>query len=164
MNDPKNPHPAAWDRGVDGGLYRLLTWLSPGFPIGAFSFSHALEAAVESGVICERASLENWIRAIVVRGSGRIDGDILCGAHRAAVAGDIEALVLANRSGIAFRATAEMAIETAAQGTAFLDTCRSAWREPLLERWAAMIDGEPVCYAAAVGAATARAGSLWNGH
>ena len=49
-------------------------------------------------------------------------------------------------------------LETTAQGAAFLDTCRAAWPEPFLDRWAEALDGASVCYAAVVGAAIARAG------
>jgi urease accessory protein len=167
----------------DAGLYRLLAWLSPGFPIGAFSYSHGLEAAAESGAVHDRFSLQSWIGAVVAQGSGRIDADILCCAHRAAMADDIEALCAVNRRGLAYRATAELALETAAQGAAFLAACRTAWPEPFLDRWAASTSDRPhsnpppparegsegaaaprprmcdgVCHPAAVGAAMARAG------
>jgi urease accessory protein len=138
------------------GLYRLLAWLSPGFPIGSFSYSHGLEAAAESGRVHDCASLRGWIGTVVARGSGRVDADILRDAHRAATAGDIEALCAANRRGLAYRATAELALETTAQGAAFLATCRAAWPEPFLDCWAINLDA--VCHPAAVGAATARAG------
>jgi urease accessory protein len=147
------------ESGCSAGLYRLLAWLSPGFPTGAFAFSHGLEAAAASGAVRDRASLQRWIGMIVSSGSGRIDADILRDAHCAAMGDDIEALISANRRGLAFRATAEIALETTAQGTAFLDTCRAAWAEPFLDRWAKALDGGPVCYAAAVGVATARAGT-----
>jgi urease accessory protein len=137
------------------GLYRVLAWLSPGFPTGAFSYSHGLEATVESGRVHDRASLQTWIGTVVMRGSGRIDADILRDAHRAACSDDIDALDDANRRGLAYRATAELALESTAQGAAFLGTCRAAWPEPFLERWAAALDA--VCLPAAVGAATARA-------
>jgi urease accessory protein UreF len=114
----------------------LLAWLSPGFPIGAFSYSHGLEAAVASGAVHDRASLEAWTAAVVVHGSGRMDADILCAAHRAGRAGDPVALTEANRRGIAFRATAELALEAGQQGEAFLATCRAAWPEPFIEGWA----------------------------
>jgi urease accessory protein len=148
MNDPADP----------SGICRLLAWLSPAFPVGSFAFSHALEAAAESGSVADRASLQNWVSAVIVCGSGRIDSDILREAYRAAVVDDVEALLFANRRGLAFRATAEMAIETTAQGAAFLDTCRAAWPEPFLDRWTEALDGTSVCYVAAFGAATARAG------
>ena len=148
MNDPADP----------SGICRLLAWLSPAFPVGSFAFSHALEAAAEGGSVADRASLQNWVSTVIVCGSGRIDSDILRDAYRAAVVDDVEALLFANRRGLAFRATAEMAIETTSQGAAFLDTCRAAWPEPFLDRWAKALDGVSVCYAAALGAAIARAG------
>ena len=43
-------------------LYRLLAWLSPAYPIGAFSYSHGVETAVEEGFIRDRASLVAWLR------------------------------------------------------------------------------------------------------
>jgi urease accessory protein len=159
-NNPKSPSPALRERDFISGLYRLLAWLSPGFPIGAFSFSHGLEAAATTGGIHDRASLQHWIGAVVASGSGRIDADILRDAYRAAATEDIEALFVANRRGLAFRATAETALETAVQGEAFLRTCHAAWPDVLLNRWAASVSGgsQAVCYPAAVGATTARAG------
>src|SRR5260370_28806674 len=90
-----------------------------------------------------------------MHGSGRIDADILCQAYRAAAAGDIAALDSANRCGAAFRATAELALESAQQGAAFLATCRAAWPEAFLVGWE---PGEGVCHAAIFGAVAARAG------
>src|SRR5665213_3687713 len=34
-------------------LYRLMTWLSPAFPVGAFSYSSGIEWAVEAGDIVD---------------------------------------------------------------------------------------------------------------
>jgi urease accessory protein len=137
-----------------------LAWLSPGFPIGSFAFSHGLEAAAASGAVRDRNSLQLWISAIVASGGGRIDADILHNAHRASSAGDIRALMDANRRGVAFRATTETRLETTAQGEAFLATCRAAWPNPFLDRWTERLSesGGVACYAAAVGAATAQAG------
>jgi urease accessory protein len=160
MNDPKNPVPAPLERGSNSGLYRLLAWLSPGFPIGSFAFSHGLEAAAASGAVRDRDSLQLWLGAILASGGGRVDADIRRDAHRASSAGDIRALMNANRRGAAFRGTAETRFETTAQGDAFLAACRAAWPNPILDCWAERISerGEAVCYAAAVGAATAQAG------
>ena len=158
-DDVTSTSPALRERCFDARLYRLLTWFSPGFPIGAFSYSHGLETAAASGGVHDRETLRRWIAAILTHGAGRMDADTLRDAHRAASAHDLEALTDANRRGLAFRATSEMALETRAQGEAFLSTCRAAWPEPFLDHWAAMLGaaGERVCHAAAVGAATARA-------
>jgi urease accessory protein len=68
---------------TEGGLYRLLAWLSPSFPVGAFSYSHGIEAAVEAGRVRDRAGLESWVGAILRHGTGRIDADLLRDAWRA---------------------------------------------------------------------------------
>jgi urease accessory protein len=145
-------------RGFDAALYRLLAWFSPMFPIGAFSYSHGLEAAAARDKVHDCDSLQCSIAAVLAYGTGRIDADILRDAHRAALAADLEALETANRRGLAFRATAEMALETAAQGAAFLAACRAAWSDPRFDARAAILDDGPVCCAAAVGGATAWAG------
>jgi urease accessory protein len=144
----------------DVRLYRVLTWLSPGFPIGAYSYSHGLETVADHGTVHDRETLQPWIAAVVALGAGRMDADTLRDGHRAASAQDLDALASANRRGLAFRATAEMALETTAQGEAFLATCRAAWPDPFLDRWAVMLKeaGDAVCHAAAVGAVTACAG------
>ena len=38
-------------------LYRLMAWMSPSYPVGAFSYSHGLEWAVEAGDVTSAASL-----------------------------------------------------------------------------------------------------------
>jgi urease accessory protein len=153
---------------ADAALYRLLAWLSPAFPVGAFSYSHGLEAAAEAGWLPDRAALQGWIAAIVAHGSGRVDADVLRDAHRAAAAGDRAALARANRRGLAYRATAELALESSAQGAAFLATCDAAWMPAQRNSLAVGGEGErPVpkalasagyCHAAAFGDAAARAG------
>jgi urease accessory protein len=157
MTMTSSPSPAMRERGFDGGLYRLLTWLSPGFPIGAFSYSHGLEAAAEQSAVHDRETLQRWVAAVVALGAGRMDADTLRDAHRAASARELDALAFINRRGLAFRVTSEMALETTAQGEAFLATCRAAWPDRFLDRWNAMLAqaGEAVCHAAAVGAVTA---------
>src|SRR5437763_12400769 len=134
MSSSTEPRADSKDRRA--ALYRLLAWLSPSFPTGAFSYSHGLEAAAASGAVHDRTSLDTWVLAVVKHGSGRIDADILRNAYRAALAGDESALDAANRHGIAYRATAELALESAQQGNAFLRTCLAAWPEPFLSNWA----------------------------
>ena len=56
----------------DPALYRLMTWLSPGFPVGSYTYSHGIEYAVEVGLIGDRESLSQWIAEIVLRGSGLV--------------------------------------------------------------------------------------------
>jgi urease accessory protein len=44
----------------NAGLYRLMAWLSPAYPVGAFSYSHGIEWLVESGAIHDKDSLALW--------------------------------------------------------------------------------------------------------
>jgi len=139
------------------GLYRLLSWASPGFPIGAFSYSHGLEAAAAAGAVHDRATLERWIAASVGNGSGRIDADIARDAWRAAGAGDGAALAKANRRGMAYRATAELALESRQQGAAFVAAHEAAWASRRGDPVLLADEEEAICHAAAFGAAAARA-------
>ena len=57
-------------RGVSAhALTRLLAWLSPSFPVGGFSYSHGIEAAVEQGLVRDRASLIVWLDGILRHGA-----------------------------------------------------------------------------------------------
>ncbi|MFP6736057.1 MAG: urease accessory protein UreF, partial [Rhodospirillales bacterium] len=38
---------------TDEALYRLMAWLSPGFPVGAYAYSHGLEFSVEDGRVSD---------------------------------------------------------------------------------------------------------------
>src|SRR6202021_4061474 len=49
--------PADMSETEAASLYRLMTWLSPSFPVGAFSYSSGLEWAVEAGDIPDPAPL-----------------------------------------------------------------------------------------------------------
>src|SRR5437016_14554307 len=62
-------------------LYRLMTWLSPSFPVGAFSYSSGIEWAVESGDIADAASLHDWLAAMLAQGPGFCDCVFLSHAH-----------------------------------------------------------------------------------
>lgn len=146
--------------GVDtdgAALLRLLTWLSPSFPVGAFSYSHGTEYAVEAGLVHDRASLTDWVATIVARGAGRIDAALFRRAHRAVATGDAADLAETLARADALRGTAELARESAAQGEAFLGTARTVWPEPRLDALAALAaaDRRPVAYAVAVAAVAA---------
>ena len=131
-------------------LYRLMTWLSPGFPVGAFSYSSGIEWAVESGDIAEACSLYDWLSAMLVDGSGYCDGVFLAHAHRAASASDDDALRATAELAAAFVPSRERQLETTAQGRAFLDIARAAWNCERLDQIIACC-GSSVAYPVAVG-------------
>jgi hypothetical protein len=69
-------------------LFRLMAWLSPAFPVGAFSYSSGIEWAVEAGDIADAPSLQRWLEVVITEGGGFCDAAIFSNAHRAVSADD----------------------------------------------------------------------------
>lgn len=136
------------------GLLRLSAWLSPAYPVGAYSFSHGLEAAGEAGLLETPEELRAWLERLLLDGAGVSDGAFLMHAHTATADGDDTALREVHELALAFQPSAELALETQAQGRAFLRQTRAAWPCTALDRLAGMTQG-PVAYPVAVGAAAA---------
>ena len=142
---------------TDEALYRLMAWLSPGFPVGAYAYSHGLEFAVEDGRVTDEQSLCTWIQGILSLGSGAIDGALFAAAWRAS---DDAALLEIAELADCYRATAEMALESGAQGDAFLATVADTWTSADFAHHADILRkiGRPTAYAVAVGVAAADVG------
>ena len=119
---------------TEATLYRLLAWLSPAYPIGAYSYSHGLEFAVECGLVSDAESLTSWIDTVLRRGAGQVDGALLAAAWRAADCGNDAALQAITERAAAWRGSAELALESDAQGAAFLAATRAAWPSTMLDR------------------------------
>jgi urease accessory protein len=142
-------------QGLDAGsLLRLTAWLSPTYPVGAYSFSHGLEAAGEAGLLETPAALQAWLERLLLDGAGVSDGAFLAHAHAAAGEADDDALQAVHELALAFQPSAELALESQAQGRAFLRQTRAAWPCADLDRLAGMTGGH-VAYPVAVGAAAA---------
>jgi urease accessory protein len=115
-------------------LFRLMAWLSPAYPIGAFSYSSGIEWAVEAGDIKNAETLRRWLAGMIGAGSGFCDAVLFVHAHRAVAANDDAALRAAAELAAALVTSKERLLETAAQGRAFLEATRAAWPCPALER------------------------------
>jgi urease accessory protein len=135
-------------------LYRLMTWLSPSFPVGAFSYSSGIEWAVEAGDIADAASLHDWLAAMLTDGSGFCDGVFLSWAYRAVKQRDGAMLRDIAELAAAFVPSRERQLETTAQGRAFIDIARAAWNCEGLEQAIADCEGA-IVYPVAVGVVSA---------
>lgn len=135
-------------------LYRLMTWLSPAFPVGAFSYSSGIEWAVESGDIADADSLSHWLCALLAEGSGFCDAVFLAQAHRATLSRDYAQLRDIAELAAAFVPSRERHLETSAQGRAFIEIARAAWNNDLLEQTLAACEISMV-YPIAVGVVSA---------
>ncbi|QDY68971.1 urease accessory protein UreF [Qingshengfaniella alkalisoli] len=96
-------------------LLTLTQWLSPGFPIGSFAYSHGLDWQVDAGAVSDAEDLRSWLRSTLRNGAAFNDGVILAMAHR----GDCEVAELISTAR-ALAASKERLTETLDQGRAFL--------------------------------------------
>lgn len=115
------------------GLYRLTAWLSPGFPVGGYTYSHGLEYAVEAGLVHDGPSLLVWVEAILRHGAGIVDAGLLRATWQAARSGDDFALADVALRACAWRASAETAAESLDQGRAFVIALAAGWPDPRRE-------------------------------
>jgi urease accessory protein len=123
-------------------LYRLLAWLSPAYPIGAFSYSHGVETAVEEGFIRDRTTLVAWLESVLLQGTAVVDGALFAAAWRAADAEDWAGFDTITERAAAWRGTSEMALESRQQGGSFLSITRTAWPHPALDAAHERLSGE----------------------
>jgi urease accessory protein len=130
-------------------LQKLLTWLSPAFPVGAFAWSAGLESAIAERTISDSASMRNWIEGALAHGGIRTDAIILAHAFLApdaATLSDLAHLYLALTPAL------ERQSETLTTGEAFAIAAR-AWPSDVYARLP-----QPCPYPVAVGAIAAAHG------
>src|SRR5436305_153903 len=148
------------DRATDAGdlngsaFYRLMAWLSPSYPVGAFSYSSGIEWAVEAGDIKDADTLRRWLAVVIGEGGGFCDAVFFAQAHRSLADADDRSLRAVAELAAAFAPSKERHLETTAQGAAFIEATRAAWSCPALDRLAAAWTG-PLAYPVAVGVAAA---------
>jgi urease accessory protein len=131
-------------------LLRLLTWLSPAFPVGGFAYSAGLEAAVREGHVNDAAELGEWLESAINRGQFHNDAVLLAEAWNAY--GDAGRLTEVADLARALAGSAERYLEATAQGDAFLEAARP-WSPD-----AAGAVAQDTPYAVAVGAVAAANG------
>ena len=114
-------------------LQRLLAWLSPSFPVGAYTYSHGLEWAIEDGTVADAGDLLAWLGEVLVHGGGRNDAVLFAHAWRAAADDDQGRLRDVADLAAALQPSKERHLETTAQGSAFLRAVLAAWPNERLE-------------------------------
>jgi urease accessory protein len=120
----------------------LAAWFSPAYPVGAYSYSHGLEWAVEAGEVADGAGLAAWTADLVEFGAGRSDAILLARAMEAEDPAPLAELAEA------LAPSSERQLETMAQGAAFARTTTAAWGVAV----------PPMPYPVAVGHAARRLG------
>ena len=92
-------------------LARLLQLASPALPVGAYSYSQGLEAAIEAGIVNDAGSAERWIADVLQFSLAGMEAPLV---HRMiAEPADVTRL---NAMFLASRETAELRAETLQMG------------------------------------------------
>ncbi len=131
-----------------------MAWLSPAYPVGAFSYSGGIEWAVEAGDINNAETLRAWLEVTLSDGGGFPDAVFFLHAYCAVAANDDTALRTVAELAAAFVPSKERFLETTAQGRAFIEVTGAAWPCPALTHFAD-IWNRPVALPIAVGVACA---------
>jgi urease accessory protein len=127
-------------------LLRLMTWLSPAFPVGAFSYSHGLEWTVRSGEVTSSGHVFEWVADVIAQGSGWNDALLLATSWRAAATDDQDELAAISELAEAMSPSVERHMETMLLGEAFARSASPWLDEPLA----------PAAYPVAIGIVGAR--------
>ncbi|MGE5640501.1 MAG: urease accessory protein UreF [Clostridia bacterium] len=85
---------------------RLLQLASPTLPVGAYSYSQGLEAAVEAGIVRDAASARQWIEDVLMLSVARMEAPLFLNCFEEAQ----------NEKFLASRETAELRAETVQMG------------------------------------------------
>lgn len=115
-------------------LFRLMTWFSPSFPVGAFSYSSGIEWAVEAGDVTDAKTLQDWLSCMLSDGAGFCDAVFLAHAYRNSLEGAQPALSDVAELAAAFVPSRERHLETMSQGRAFIEIARQTWPCAALDR------------------------------
>ena len=141
------------------GVMRLLQIGDSAFPVGAFSFSNGLEAAVQHNVVRDAETLAQFVRTATEQ-SAACDGIALLAAHRAARAGDWTGVIRADRALFCRKLNEEMRTMTVRMGRKLGEVASHVADLPFVAEWLEAIRrGEtPGTYPATLGVVTAGLG------
>jgi urease accessory protein len=115
-------------------MMRVLQFGDSLLPIGSFSFSNALESAVQEGTVRDTTTLGEFVTA-AARRAATSDGIALLEAHRAACKRDIGRIVEADRAVFERKLGEETRTMTIRMGRKLAEVSTAAVTAPLLGLW-----------------------------
>jgi urease accessory protein len=115
-------------------MMRVLQFGDSLLPIGSFSFSNALESAVQEGVVRDAATLGEFVLTSAHR-TATSDGIALLDAHRAARERDIKRISRADRAVYERKLGEETRTMTVRMGRKLAEVSTAAVQAPLLSLW-----------------------------
>jgi urease accessory protein len=107
------------------GLLQLIWLASPALPIGGFSYSEGLEAAIEQGLVHDADSSTQWVVDQLHLSQSRGDMAVIAQAIPAWQNHDVARLNALNQWVMVTRESAEMRLQTEQMGRSLLDWLRN---------------------------------------
>ncbi len=107
------------DNKVHNGLFSLMTWFSPSYPIGSFAYSHGLEYAVEAGIVTNTGDLKNWLYDFLHFGTCYNDSIFISNSYDATEKNDLIFFNEVAAMSKAFKSSSEISLESEQQGISF---------------------------------------------
>lgn len=128
-------------------LARLMQFSDSTLPVGSFAFSNGLESAIQTEIVKDPASLLQYVE-VILRQSARGDGVAFLHAHRAALAGDYEAILEADGELLCRRVGEEQQMMLTRMGKKLAELVLKITPSLMLGRWLADIkaDATPGCF------------------
>lgn len=102
-------------------LLTLTQWLSPAFPVGAFAYSHGLEATVQTGDVRCAETFAEWLDLVLRYGAGRNDAILI------RLSAQTEAPAALDKLNRALQPAASRLLETEKMGGALCQTVGQVW-------------------------------------
>ena len=139
-------------------LLQLIWLASPALPVGGFSYSEGLEAAVDAGLVTNESEAADWLRAQLTLGQARSDLAVLAQAVPAWRSRDIDRIRHLNDWVLHTRETSELRLQTEQMGRSLLEWLRHDEQAPQLPlaECAALPPTYPVAFALAASRTQAR--------
>ncbi len=136
-------------------LLQLIWLASPALPVGGFSYSEGLEAAIDHGLVHDEASCTRWLTDQLLLTQARGDMAAIAQAVPAWQAMDTQRLQQLNTWVLATRESSEMRLQTLQMGRSMLEWLRSLQDHspatpPALQCLAALPPTYPLSYALAL--------------
>jgi urease accessory protein len=139
---------------TDAALLQLIWLASPALPIGGFSYSEGLEAAVDRGLVKDEATASQWLVDQLQLGLARSDLAVVGKAIDSWRAGDLEHIGRLNAWVLRSRETSELRQQTEQMGRSLVE-----WLKSVHPEVAARVR-EPLTYPVAFGLAASNGAAL----
>jgi urease accessory protein len=106
-------------------LLQLMWLASPALPVGGFSYSEALEAAVEAGLVSTEAQAGPWLRDQLALSLARSELAVLAKAFGAWQRGDLASIAELNAWVASTRESSELRQQTEQMGRSLVEWLRN---------------------------------------